>query len=755
MIEPKAPGAKCDECPLADRPPVYGTGPDKASLVIVGEAPGEDEVKTGQPFTGKSGKLLDKVLDYHGLKREEIWFTNACLCRPEGNATPNAKAIKACRDRRITEIRLREPRTILALGAVAAKSTLNDSASISQIRTRPGLENIRELPRVRIVATFHPAAALYSPSHFPSILNDVGKINGVKIGWEPTKYKVVSDVQEAIRTLQAQAGHSRQLALDVETDHKTGTKHNPDWLCIGISHRPGGAVVYSKQIVDNPLFQSILAEQLARIDLKWAYQLGKFDIQNLWIFAPEARVDKDSLLSSYAVDERTVGIHDLETLATERLGAPFYKTETKQYLPQKGASLAALPPKILHRYNAYDVDNTHRLIEPLEKEMAEDDVTWVYENLLIPGANALARMEYGGFAIDVPYLEQLSVELEQDADAKDQELQQWVKNPRSPIQVKAALHELGYEVESTNKNVIKDIDHEFTEGILAYRKVHKLLTTYVRGLMRRTEEGRIYARFELHTTETGRLSSRDPNLQNIPIGSKIRNAFTASPGRVLLAADYKAIELRLMALFAGDRYLLQAFAEGRNLHKELATALWGDYSEQQYVWAKNVRFGSLYKGSADYLGHLYDIPTYTARKIQDEMFRQSPAIKQYWKTVEKEIAAKSYLESFFGRKRRFWLITRENWHDIVKEGINFMVQSPASDITLRALIQLEPMLRGVANPVDIVHDNIVFDVLEDRVEEVAVTVRDVMEDNPEFDVPLPVEFKLGRRWGSLKEYELD
>lgn len=760
----KAPGAKCDLCPLREYPMVPGFGPAKAQIVLVGEAPGKDEVLQKKPFVGKSGQLMNQVLKYHGIKREEVFVTNACLCRPPGNKTPNTVAVRACRDRLVKEVASRNSDYIIAAGAVAAKAVLDSKEGITKLRIG-GAKTAKDFGKSKVVPTFHPAAALRSPDYFPSIINDVKKIH-VHVGWEPTNYKVIEgDAERASRMLLKQVESSKKLTIDVETDHHAShSRLDPTWLCIGVSHRPGAAVVYDQQLCNDPKFQRVLAKVLADKKLSWGYHRGKFDIQALWSFAPGARVDEDTLLAHYMTDERK-GTHDLEQVLTEKLGAPNYKTEMRKYLPNDEAPLSLLPKDILHRYNAMDVDGTHRLLDPLHEEMESDGTMRAYRELLIPGQNVIARIEYRGVRLDIPYLEGLESKYIEETAKKEEALRKIADiNPRSPQQVVAAFHAFGFDrLKSTDAKdrIWIGIKHPLKTALMEYRKVHKIYTTYIKGLVRRSIDGRIYGEFNLNTTETGRLSSADPNLQNIPIpgphiGGEIRDAFVADEDCTLVSADYTQIEYILAAIFSGDEWLLEQFRNKQRLHKVVASALFGqDYSETEYVKAKSVNFGILYEEGAKALAFRLGISVKAAQKLINDWHAQAPRIKPYQEQIKREIREKGYLTSYYGRKRRFWLITRENWHEVSKEALNFPIQSVASDITLKSLIRLEPMLGDMAHPNITVHDNLTLNVKNEYLEEVAHVTREVMEDTDFAETcPTPVELKIGPSWGrALKEYD--
>jgi DNA polymerase-1 len=735
-------------------------GPDKVDLAIVGEAPGYEEAKHGTPFVGKSGQLLTAILRNAGIDRDTVWVTNVCLCRPPGNATPSTAAVKACRPRLIQELQERRPNTVLALGNTAAKTLLDTRTGITELRKIPDSKSY-DLPGVRILPTFHPAAALRSPDMLPSIIADVAKVNRIQVGWEDTKYKVAESVDQAIQLLNKQVQASRTLVLDIELEidekFRRYDPKRPNWLCFAISHRPGASVVYPREVIMDPTFRHWAQAAFENPDISWDGQNMKFDVEHTWEIAPKMKVGGCTMLRHYATDERK-GTHDLEQLAVEQLGAPRYKTDTRQYLPYKGAPLSYLPRDILHQYNAADADITHRLIQPLNQQMEEDGVTSMYNTLMVPGSNALAPAEWWGVKLDKEYLQRVGDDLQVEMRGQEVGLAEYVGNPRSPQQVKAVLEDqLGMPLESTDKDHLKVIIEKyggndaavFAEKLLEYRSNHKLYSTYVKGTFSHLVRGRVHPTFLLHGTETGRLSCRRPNLQNIPSGSTIRDAYMAGPDNILLSADYSQIEFRLAAIFAGDEKWIAEFKAGRSFHKEVALRYYGaNYTDLQYLRAKAVNFGILYGRGAGSLAAEHKMNYSDAQRLITNFFAAYPKVKPWQNNLQRQIRERGYLESYYGRKRRFWLVTKDNWHVVSKEALNFPLQSTASDLTLLSLIRLVPLLGNRAIPVITVHDSLVFEVHKSDLRDVAILVKEVMEDTPFKDIcPTPVELKVGQRWG--------
>jgi DNA polymerase-1 len=766
------PLADCEQCPLVEyRNFVPSAGPDKAKLVIVGEAPGAQEVKTGIPFTGPSGELLNLLLKHAGIDRSEVFITNVCLCRPPGNANPPSTAVRACANRLREEIIRRQPEYLVALGNSASHAVMDSKEGITKLRIGP--PKIRSTyPGVRIVPTFHPAAALYNQDVFPDIVTDFGKlrIHGAQSeGYRPPQVELIGDPDRAIELLQMlhKRGDVRDIAIDIEVgvDKDVDFDH-PDryrLLCIGISYEPSQAVVFSEDVCNA---RHVLGE-LDRLltSRRVIAQNGKFDLQGLRPLGITATLGFDTMLAHYCLDERR-GTHSLDQLAAEYLGAPDWKSEIKRYLgPSK--NYAHVPKDVLYKYNAYDVANTYLLAKIFENSLKSNELEQLH-SFLVRSGNTLMHMESSGVAVDLDYLDQLEKEYQRSLAALEGNLRNWVGNPRSPLQVKQALQRLGVRrLESTDAETLEMLQERavinndeklrlFTHMMLEYRKEHKLYGTYIKGIRERVYNGRVHPTYLLHGTVTGRLSSRNPNLQNIPRGSTARRLFVAStPDHVLIQADYRQAELRVVCGMARDAYLRDVFSDNsRDIHGEVATRFYGPgWTKEQRVRAKAVVFGLTYGREAYSLAAEFNMSFSEAKRYITQFFELIPDTVTWIEGIERGVLEGEDLVSPYGRRRRFWLITDNNRHNVLKEARAFLPQSTASDLTLESANRLAD--QGMASYLRIpVHDALVLEVPKEEAQDVIQIVSRTMQQTGHelFDgyVEFPVDVRQGRSWGDLE-----
>lgn len=779
--------AKCEECPLyEDSIFVPSDGPERADLVFVGEAPGRNEASEGKPFIGAAGKLLDQLLPTTGRKRNEVFITNVCLCRPKDNSNPPAAAVGACHDRLVAEIESRDPRVVVTLGNFASRAILDSQEGITKLRVGPPKSTEVLGGDIRIIPTFHPAASLYNHSTFPDIVTDFGKVKPALEGrvsgirtWSPPDIRVFDDIHGAERALTELLETTRieEVAIDieigVEKDTDLGRPDKYDLLCTGISHRPGAAFVLGEDPMHNGRVLDKLGQVLGEKSI--IAQNGKFDLAGLYHLNPEGALNAlsfDTMLAHYCLDERR-GTHSLDQLAIERLGSPDWKSEFRKHVP--GKNFADAPRPILYKYNAYDASNTFLLKDDLAEELKASPELERLHAFLVRTSPTLMRMEMNGVKVDLDYNAEVGEELTDRMDGYLTELRQITEdqtyNPNSWQQVQNVLKEqFNKRVKNTRKETITALQelaakrgdqilYDFCGAHLAFKKDSKSYGTYIKGIRKRAleygTEGRVFPDFLLHGTVTGRLSSRNPNLQNITRGDRLRRQFIPStPDHVFVQADYRQAELRVVCRVARDAYLREVLSDpDRDIHSEVAERFYGKgFTKEQRVLAKAVVFGLLYGREAYSLAMEHKISTREAQTYINTFFEVIPHTVQWIEGIKETVLGGDDLVTPFGRHRRFWLITRNNQDDILKEARAFVPQSTASDITLEAANRLARM--GFWDNLRIpVHDSLLMEVERSDAEEVARTMKQVMEstatDLMEEYVPFPVDVAIGDNWGEL------
>ncbi len=485
----------------------------------------------------------------------------------------------------------------------------------------------------------------------------------------------------------------------------------------------------------------------------------------------------DTMLESYVLDA-TASRHDMNSLAKKYLN---YSPVSFEAIAGKGAKQLTFNQIELEQaapYAAEDADITLRLHQALYPRLrAEPALLDVFENIEMPLLPVLSRMERTGVFIDQELLQKQSVELGNklhELEQKAYQLAGHAFNLGSPKQIaQVFFEEQGMEVvkktpkgaPSTSEEVLQELaerGHQLPAVILEHRGLAKLKSTYVDKLpqMVDADSGRVHTSYHQAVAATGRLSSSDPNLQNIPVrteqGRRIRKAFRAAPGHVMLAADYSQIELRIMAHLSGDTGLQQAFAQGLDIHRATAAEVFGaesveQVSSEQRRRAKAINFGLIYGMSAFGLAKQLGVGRQQAQEYVDLYFSRYPGVKAFMARIRSEARAQGYVETLFGRRLYLPEINARNGNRRAaaeRTAINAPMQGSAADIIKRAMIQVDAWVQQqpAICMVMQVHDELVFEVPEDQVEQVRPVIVGFMESAAELSVPLVVDVGVGSNW---------
>ena len=480
----------------------------------------------------------------------------------------------------------------------------------------------------------------------------------------------------------------------------------------------------------------------------------------------------DTMLASYVLNSVATrhGMDDVSRLYLSHL------TTTYEQVAGKGVkqkTFNQIEVETAAHYAAEDAHVTYRLYEVLDEKLRKHpELLNLLHNIEMPVARVLTIMEENGIELDLSFLDQLGVDFAntiQDLENQIIEIADESFNVSSPKQVGEVLFDkLGLKggkktstgQYSTSESVLEKIDHPITGLILEYRGLSKLKSTYTDGLLKQAndESHRVHTSYHQALTATGRLSSTDPNLQNIPvretIGRQIRKAFVAPKGRILLAADYSQIELRLMAHFSQDAALVDAFNNGQDVHRRTAAEVLDvaleDVTNDQRRQAKAVNFGLLY-GMSEF-GLIRQLG-FTRQESQDyikQYFHRYPGIYEYMQRTRQVALEQGFVETILGRRLYTPDIDARNMmvrKAAERAAINAPLQGSAADIIKIAMIEVEKMLpKDQAKMLLQVHDELVFEVDENIADELAPKLAEVMQSVLQISVPLIVEVGKGKNW---------
>lgn len=574
------------------------------------------------------------------------------------------------------------------------------------------------------------------------------------------------------------------FAFDTETDGLDTLTANLIGLSFAIAPGEAAYLPVAHDYLDAPpqLDRAYVLEALKPLleDDK-ALKVGqnlKFDMSLLARYGIEMRgIAYDTMLESYVLDS-VGGRHDMDSLADRYLG---HKTITFEEIAGKGKNQLTFNQIALEQaapYAAEDADVTlqlHLAMWPQLQQSAE--LLTVFNEIEMPLLPVLSHIERTGVLIDPAILSAHSQELAKrlaELEAQAHELAEEPFNLASTKQLQAILYEKQKlpvlkktpgGAPSTNEEVLAELalDYPLPKVILEYRGLAKLKTTYTDKLplMINPVSGRVHTSYHQAVTATGRLSSSDPNLQNIPVrndeGRRIRQAFIAPEGYRIVAADYSQIELRIMAHLSQDEGLLKAFAEGKDIHRATASEVFGvpldKVTGEQRRSAKAINFGLIYGMSAFGLARQLGIPRGEAQRYMDLYFERYPGVLDYMERTRQQASEQGYVSTLDGRRLYLPDVRSSNAmrrKAAERAAINAPMQGTAADIIKRAMIEVDAWLQGQEKPlvraIMQVHDELVFEVHESVIEEASQRIRQLMEGSMTLAVPLKVDVGVGMNW---------
>jgi DNA polymerase-1 len=759
--------------------------------MVIGDSPNTIEIKRNSYLDGPAADILRKTMAKVGLPvaDDKVYYTTAIKCaypKRKGKQIPN-EIPRNCFSNIIEEINAVKPRIVLILGKTAIQTVYGDT----NIKVMQVMGRVTPIPGVNesviAVPLLHPALIMRSPGDYKPFLASLQLVATLFKGGKPydtgkVAYQILDTEELCDQALKFLATKTR-VSADMET---TGLDYRiVEFLVLGIGFDKNKVFVIPREM------RHRVKEFFALENLKWTWQHGKYDTKIMWRRkVATVPLDHDVMYMHYTLDETSA--HDLEHLSKVFLQAEAYKYKMNQNF--KAITLENYPEwfESLCERVAVDCDMTYQLEDVLLAELAKEPaLDKVYHNLIMPAAPFLARVEQNGLLVNPSVLEGYGEEYEQilagimdqihtlAAPDWDPELYKFemdaktapdLFNPASSKQMqwmvfkKLKLRPRIRKGLSTGAAILDSIEDppELIKMVMKHRKVAKEYSTYVKGLLKwRDTDGRVRTNFSLQVTATGRLSSKEPNVQNIPSAfgvGNVRRSFLAPKGYIVMECDYTGAELRWLSCLSQCPVLKAVFVEGRNLHDETAQGIWGDnYTKQDRMRAKAVNFGIPYGREAKSFVDEFNVSMEEAQKMVDGWMNTYPGAKKYLLWCAEAVTKGYYLETPFGRRRRFGLVTPESLHGLQNEARNFPIQSASSDTTVTAAMELEPeVLKRDSVIVNLVHDSIMFYVPAeaDVILELSRLVNNHMINVPKrlfgYDIPFESDTDIGFTWGDLK-----
>jgi len=526
-------------------------------------------------------------------------------------------------------------------------------------------------------------------------------------------------------------------------------------------------------------------EQISLNDAKRAIELlntHKLILQNFKYdlevvqnnFGIDIKLYADTMIMAWLLDsDKPVG---MDKLAVRLLDD--YKTIAFKDVVKKGEDFSNVNIIDACAYAAEDAFITFKLYFKILEAFKVNDEEYLMKiatQVEFPFVNVLNNMENRGIKIDIAFFENLKEKSKNNLLELTQSIFTLAGvefNINSPKQLGEVLFETlqltaskktktGYSTKESVLQKIKD-EHEVVPKILEYREAFKLHSTYIEPLLelaKQNDENKIYTSFLQTGTATGRLSSKNPNLQNIPVrtesGRAIREGFIASPGYKLVGIDYSQIELRLLAHYSKDPELVAAFRENKDIHLQTAIKIFGeDEAPNKRNIAKSINFGLLYGMGSRKLGEQLGIPSKEAKEYIDSYFKSFSTVKDFMKSIQENAMENGYVKTLSGRKRRFDF---ENATGMMKatyerESVNTVFQGSASDLIKLAMIKIDMKYKN-NNDLKMllqIHDELIFEVKEEKLDEITEKLTYIMENIYKLEVPLKVSLSIGNNWADLK-----
>jgi|GEM_PF-4771031 len=768
----------CLGCPLNGKKKVFGVGPLDAQIVFIGECPGKIEEEKGLPFVGESGQLLNAMLTKAGIDRRKCFITNVVACRVTddkgNNATPPSDIIKTCLPRLYQELSsLKNVKIVVLLGNVAIKSLLGPKFNLQKHEGIPVKKD-----GTIFVPTYHPAAILRDPIKRSVTERTLQRVvhwtNSDPFDWSFSDYKLLFTKDDIIKHIEM-LYNEPLWSCDIETSDILFESviftiaFSSDNLTFGFPIRkPDGSLYWSdqdlSQIVDKLkwLFANDSRKIFHNAMFDLMYLKKEFGIECNNLYA-------DTMVLAHLLDEN-MRIYGLKSLVWKYLGRGGFENDYVSLADEDRPG--GIDTTIVLKYNCADTHATLMMYRKMES-LLSPELKKLHLKLQIPVILTLVDTRIRGIKIDVDYVKNLTTKYNQDLKDLEAKMAEMVGHPFNVNSVRDLSKVLYEELKlpilyvtdkgapSTDTFTLTRLRHlhPIVDLILEYRKKKKLTSTYFENFLDLCDsDHRLHTNYTLVGTTTGRLASREPNLQNIPRESEIKNIFIASDGYFFADIDFKQAELRTFCHYAQDERLREAFESGYDPLKVIASLVFkvpvDQVDDERRRLAKFVVYGLLYGRQARSIAEEHNISVEEAQHIIDSFFHNFPKSYQFYREVVEIARTQGYLQNYFGRIRRFPLIRSSDFSARSAEerqALNFLPQSTVADYTMFKCSLVYKYIKPLGCYLVLtVHDSLTFEIPVDKGEEALKIIFEILDKPMKgFFIHIPFDCSIGFRLGSL------
>lgn len=755
-VERKHPDAVCEDCTLATARyvPYYLPKIQQYPCLFIAQAPGEVETYTGVPLTGPAGKMHWRIMKEVGLTKQNFGHDNVAACYPgkrpdgKGDQKPTIKEMMCCFPRLKTYIHTARPKLIVALGEEAMWS-LTRLNGISSQRGRI-VDLIEDFQYdCKVLIAFHPSYVMRSRQWIPiqaTIYNTIHDFFGKGIPEEAEPTLILDppaeDLERFLDTTDPVGCDTETTGLNIMTDSVIG---------MSFSKSPDEAVAVAFHSPNDPRWP-VIKRFIEDPKRKKIWQNGSYDTSLLRYSRPNPFQAVDQ---GFYYDTRLAQQLLSSDLPTDLDYLRGEYTSIKPYKPSKKErrTISEWGKEKMLRYAALDAVTTLVVHNEQRKKLSPDELR-LMDELLIPLVYAIGRMESRGVRVSTENIASLYAAAAPELERVERIFYDLGVNPRSSVQMKKF-----FDVKSSNEDTLdyhikrNHPKSDLMKELLEYRSLHKMTSVYLKGIYKRLLNGRIHTHFKIEGTGTGRLSSEDPNLQNVP--DEMRIIYIADDGHVLVKGDHSQVELWTGAIVADEDQMLQDLQSGLDIHYISCQLCFPsvplihgnrkqDFTPHQQLVAKTITFGTFYGRTPYSISREFGVTVAEAESWQLKLINKYPRLARYREHVEKEFTTKGYLTSAFGRRRYISSVT---------QGYNFPVQSAASDITLGSIVAAD---REGLTPLISVHDDILFQVPIKSFKKDFQRIRKVMERPiPQLKgITFKIDYQKGDNWYELEKVKI-